>query len=393
MSRTRLGLLAIPVLGVMTGNAALSLDMYLPAFPAIAADFSVTEAEVQLTMSTFLAGFAVGQLIYGPLSDSFGRKPVILAALAVYGLISAFCALSGSIEHLVWLRGAQGLAGASGSVLGRAVIRDEYEGSALARAMSLLMLVLTAGPMAAPLLGSAVLELWDWRAVFWTLATYAMVWSLLIFALIPETLPRERRLSIRPGAVFGVFLQVLRHRRAMGYVLAVALGFAGMFAYIAATPFIYMKIFGITPQQYALFFAANVAAMALSSLINRRLAGIWSIDRLLSLFLLVLLAAALLLNLSARTGFGGVWGLAVPLFFYVGTLSAIAANGITGTMQSFASGAGTASSVFGVFQFGAGSLAGWAMSLVHDGTPGPMALFILASALLAFAAHRWMARA
>ena len=149
MSQTRLGLFAIPVLGIMTGNAALSLDMYLPAFPAIAQDFGTTESHVQLTMSTFLAGFAIGQLLYGPISDAFGRKPVILISFAIYGLISALCAMSGSIDNLVLLRAAQGLAGASGSVLGRAVIRDEYEGSQLARAMSLLMLMLTAAPMAA----------------------------------------------------------------------------------------------------------------------------------------------------------------------------------------------------------------------------------------------------
>lgn len=393
MSQTRLGLFAIPVLGIMTGNAALSLDMYLPAFPAIAHDFGTTESHVQLTMSTFLAGFAIGQLLYGPISDAVGRKPVILISFAIYGLISALCAMSGSIENLVLLRAAQGLAGASGSVLGRAVIRDEYEGSQLARAMSLLMLVLTAAPMAAPLLGSVVLDLWNWRAVFWTLASYAMLWSFLIYLLIPETLPADRRLSIRPAAVGKVFRQVLGHRKAMGYVLNAAFGFAGMFAYIAATPFIYMKVFNVTPQQYAFFFAANVGGMALSSMINRRLAAHWTIDGLLTLFNMVLLTSAAVLLVMTQTASGGVWGLAIPLFFYVGSLSAVAANGITGTLQFFSKGAGTASSVFGVFQFGAGSLAGGAVALMHDGTAAPMAIFIMACAVLAFLSHRIMAMA
>lgn len=393
MSHPRLSWIAIPVLGVMSGSAALSLDMYLPAFPDIAADLNVAQAHVQLTMSTFLAGFAIGQVFYGPLSDAFGRKPVILLSFAVYGLISALCAMSVTIDDLVLLRAAQGLAGASGSVLGRAVIRDEFEGPQLARAMSLLMLMLTIGPMIAPLLGSLVLELWNWRAVFWTLAAYSMVWSVLIYLLIPETLPPQRRLSIRPGAVARVFGQVLTHRQAMGYVLTAAFGFAGMFAYIAATPFIYMKIFGITPAQYALFFAANVGGMALSSLINRRLAAHWGIDRLLSLFTLVLLVSALALIVLSQSGIGGIWGLAVPLFFYVGTLSAVAANAITGTLQFFREGAGTASSVFGVFQFGTGSLAGWALAAMNDGTARPMVFFILACAVLSLGAHRLLARA
>ncbi len=392
MSQARLSFLAIPILGVMTGNAALSLDMYLPAFPTIAGDLGVGEADVQITMSTFLAGFAIGQAIYGPLSDRFGRRPVILIGLILYGLVSALCALSGQITDLVLLRALQGLAGASGSVLGRAVIRDVYEGPRLAKAMSLLMLVLTAGPMIAPLLGSVVLDFWGWRSIFWTLSAYAMLWSVLILLTIPETLAPERRSSIQPGPVAKAFAEVLSHKQAMGYTLTVALGFAGMFAYITATPFIYMDLYGVTPQEYAYFFAANVIAMAISTFVNGRLIGRVSSDTLLFVFTGILLVSSAMLIGAASTGIGGLWGLVIPLFFYVGSLSAIAANGIAGTLQFFGHIAGTASSVFGIFQFGFGSLAGWILASLSDGSPMPMAWVILACAILSSMAFHFMAR-
>lgn len=392
MTAPRLSLLAIPILGIMTGNAALSLDMYLPAFPAIAQDFAIGEAGVQITMSTFLAGFAIGQAFYGPLSDTFGRRPIILVSLLIYGLISALCAMSATIDDLIVLRALQGLAGASGSVMGRAVIRDVYDGPRLAKAMSMLMLMLTAAPMAAPMLGSVVLELWDWRAIFWTLASYACLWSVLIFTFIPETLPETRRVSIRPGAVALAFAQVLCHKRAMGYTLTAGLGFAGMFAYLTATPFIYMEIFDVSPRGYALFFAANILGMASSSFINGRLVGRLGTDRLLAIFVGVLIVASSVLLVTALSGLGGIWGLAVPLFFYVGSLSAVAANGITGTMQFFGHTAGTASSVFGVVQFGIGSFTGWVVSILNDGTPAPMAYLIIGCALLSACSFWLLAR-
>ena len=380
----RLSVLAIPILAVMTGNAALSLDMYLPAFPAIASDLAVAEGSVQKTMATFLLGFAFGQMIYGPLSDSLGRRVVILIGLGLYGIISAFCAMSGDIQDLTTYRLIQGLAGASGSVLGRAVIRDVYHGPELTKAMSLLMLVLTAAPMAAPLIGAAVLEIWDWRAIFWTLSAYACLWSLLIFIFIPETLAKEKRVELNLSFLISASKQVLTHRQAMGYTFCASLGFAGMFAYITATPFIYMNIFGVSPSGYALFFAANIASMAFFSAVNRRLAGKIALPRLMKLNTYVLITSAIILLLNSMMQIGGVWGLAIPLFFFVGCLSPMAANGISGTLEPFGQFAGTASSIFGLFQFGLGGLTGGLVSLLNDGTQMPMAYIIFGCAILSF---------
>ena len=154
------------------------------------------------------------------------------------------------------MRFLQGLAGAASSVLGRAIIGDVYRGKALAKAMSMMILMLTLAPMTAPLIGSFVLELAGWRAIFWTLAAYAMLWSFLILIFIPETLPRERRLPFKFRVIVRASKDILLHKQAIGYILATSLGFAGMFAYLAATPFIYISFYGISPQQYALFFAS-----------------------------------------------------------------------------------------------------------------------------------------
>lgn len=388
----RLGFLAIPILAVMTGNAALSLDMYLPAFPAIANDLGVAQSAVQQTMATFLLGFAIGQMIYGPLSDSLGRRRVILLGLSLYGLVSIFCALSGDISDLTTYRLIQGLAGASGSVLGRAVIRDVYQGPDLTKALSLLMLVLTAAPMAAPLIGALVLDLWDWRAIFWTLSAYACLWSVLILVFVPETLSPDKRVTLNPSFLLTAFTQVLRHRKAMGYTLSASLGFAGMFAYISATPFIYMNIFGVSPSGYALFFAANIVSMACFSALNRRVAHKYPLPRLMTFLIWVLIVSACILLLNAFLGFGGVWGLAIPLFFFVGCLSPMAANGISGTLEPFGQFAGTASSLFGLFQFGLGSAAGFMVSLLNDGTAMPMAYTILACAVLSFSIFKFSQR-
>ncbi|MDV7340600.1 Bcr/CflA family multidrug efflux MFS transporter [Terasakiella sp. A23] len=378
----RLSVLAIPILAVMTGNAALSLDMYLPAFPSIANDLGVAESAVQQTMATFLFGFAFGQMIYGPLSDSLGRRTVILIGLTLYGLISTFCALSTDIHDLTFYRLIQGLAGASGSVLGRAVIRDVYHGPELTKALSLLMLVLTAAPMAAPLIGAAVLDIWDWRAIFWTLSAYACLWCFLIILFVPETLAKDKRVTLNLSFLITATREVLSHKQAMGYILSASLGFAGMFAYITATPFIYMNIFGIKPSGYALFFAANILSMAIFSFFNRRIASHTPLPKLMIYNIWVLIISAVVLLFNSIMGIGGVWGLAIPLFFFVGCLSPMAANGISGTLEPFGKFAGTASSIFGLFQFGLGSLSGFLVSLLNDGTQMPMAYIIFGCAVL-----------
>ncbi|MFT6916609.1 MAG: DHA1 family bicyclomycin/chloramphenicol resistance-like MFS transporter [Motiliproteus sp.] len=390
LNTIQVGVLGFSLLGILSGMGALSIDMYLPAFPAIASGLGVDASRVQLTLSIFLLGFALGQAIHGPLSDRFGRKPVILWGLALYGLASVGCALSLDIDQLLLARFLQGMAGASGSVLARAVVRDLYQGEALARAMSWLMLVMTAAPMLAPLIGSSLLLLFDWESIFWFLSGFSMLWLLLIAWYIPETRGPASAFSLHPKALLGVFSTVLGHRQAMAYALAGGCGFGGMFSYIAGTPFIYMDLYGVTPFGYAALFAINIAGMALGSLLNSRYIGQLGRDGMIRFLTTLLLIAAVVLVGNGMSGWGGLWGLVLPLLVYVGCLGALAANCISGTLEFFPHTAGTASSVFGVLQFGLGSLGGAATSLLNDGTALPMAGVILGLALLAFGLFRIM---
>ncbi|OMH33590.1 Bcr/CflA family multidrug efflux MFS transporter [Motiliproteus sp. MSK22-1] len=383
----RLSPFSFAVVGILAGLGALSLDMYLPAFPAIANSLQTSESEVQLTLSIFLIGFAAGQAIHGPLSDRFGRKPIILGGLFFYLLASIACALSDSIEQLQLARLCQGLAGASGSVLARSVIRDLYSGDELARAMSWLMLILTAGPMLAPSIGSLVLHWQGWQAIFWTLAGFALLWAVLVGIAVPESKQPEQKLSLRPAAIMAAFRSVLTHPQAIGFALCGGFAFGGMFAYIAGTPFIYMQLYDVTPQQYSGLFALNVIAMAVGSVINGRLVSALGRDKASLLWVMLLISSAVILAAAGLTQWGGLWALVIPLAFYIGTLGALAANCISGTLQFFPHISGTASSVFGVIQFGLGSFSGALLAYLNDGSALPMTLLILCfaiSALLSF---------
>ena len=386
----RVGLLGFPVLGILAGMAALSIDMYLPAFPAMAEDLAVSQGKIEITLSIFLVGFALGQSLHGPLSDRFGRKPIILWGLVLYGLASVGCALSIELEQLYIARFLQGVVGASGSVLARAVIRDLYQGDALARAMSWLMLVMTAAPMLAPLIGSLMLSLLGWRSIFWTLAGFAFLWFLLVLTLIPETQRQGERLSLHPKALFQAFRQVVKHRRAMGYALTGGFAFAGMFAYITGTPFIYMELYGVSPTGYSILFALNIVAMAVGSLLNTYLIKRVGRDRMIRLLIAILLLAAALLCVNGISGWGEVWGLVLPLALYVGCLGALAANCVAGTLEFFPNISGTASSVFGTLQFGLGSVGGALTAFLNNGTVMPMVLVIMATASVAFILYQRM---
>lgn len=392
MSKITLPLFAIPIIGIMTANAGISSDMYLPAFPAVAKDFDVSPSSVQTSLSVFFIGFGIGQIFYGPISDSIGRKWVILIGLLSYGILSALCAVSTSIDFFIGFRFFQGFAGAAGAVLGRAIIRDVFDGAELAKAMSLLMLVLTAGPMMAPLIGSFFLELSGWRSIFWVLALYGVLWCILILLIIPETLKKENQRPFKLYDLVQSFSMVLKHKSAMGYTLCVAFGFATLFAYITATPFIYMNIYGVTPKEYAIFFAVNVGAMALFTVINRKIVDRFTLNNLLKIWTWVLVLASSALLLGIYTNYAGVWGLAVPLFFIIGSLSPIAANGISGCLRPFAHNAGMASSVFGVFQFGGGGLIGAIIAQLNDGTAHPLGLVIISCAVTSFLVLRLMNR-
>lgn len=383
----RLGKLTF-MLGSLTALGPLSIDMYLPSFPAIARDLTASPAQVQLTLAVFFVALGIGQAFYGPLSDRFGRRRPLCFGLALYVLASAGCALARSIEALVAWRFAQALGGCAGMVIARAVVRDRFDEREAARFFSLLILVTGLAPILAPSIGGQILVFFSWRAIFWTLAGFALVGLITATFVLPESLPPERRTEGGVATALRVYARLLRDRAFMRYALSGALVISGMFAYIFGSPFVFMQIYGVRPERFGWIFGAIALGLISASQLNRvvlaRVAG----ARILSHALVVTAAAGVILLVMAWTGVGGLAGLLGPLFVYIASLGFVLPNVIATALGPQGRNAGTASALLGTLQFGAGATVGALLGVLGDGTAVPMAGLIAACGLSALLVHR-----
>lgn len=383
----RLGKLTF-MLGALTALGPLSIDMYLPSFQAIARDLTASPAQVQLTLAVFFVALGIGQAFYGPLSDRFGRRRPLCFGLALYVLASAGCALARSIEALVAWRFAQALGGCAGMVIARAVVRDRFDEREAARFFSLLILVTGLAPILAPSIGGQILVFFSWRAIFWTLAGFALVGFITATFMLPESLPPERRTEGGVATALRVYSRLLRNRAFMRYALSGALVISGMFAYIFGSPFVFMQIYGVRPERFGWIFGAIALGLISASQLNRvvlaRVAG----ARILSHALVVTAAAGVILLVMAWTGVGGLAGLLGPLFVYIASLGFVLPNVIATALGPQGRNAGTASALLGTLQFGAGATVGALLGVLGDGTAVPMAGLIATCGLSALLVHR-----
>ena len=383
----RLGKLTF-MLGSLTALGPLSIDMYLPSFQAIARDLTASPAQVQLTLAVFFVALGIGQAFYGPLSDRFGRRRPLCFGLALYVLASAGCALARSIEALVAWRFAQALGGCAGMVIARAVVRDRFDEREAARFFSLLILVTGLAPILAPSIGGQILVFFSWRAIFWTLAGFALVGFITATFVLPESLPPERRTEGGVATALRVYSRLLRDRAFMRYALSGALVISGMFAYIFGSPFVFMQIYGVRPERFGWIFGAIALGLISASQLNRivlaRVAG----ARILSHALVVTAAAGVILLVMAWTGVGGLAGLLGPLFVYIASLGFVLPNVIATALGPQGRNAGTASALLGTLQFGAGATVGALLGVLGDGTAVPMAGLIATCGLSALLVHR-----
>ncbi len=383
----------ILVLGALAAFGPFATDMYLPAFPAIAAGLPADPAAVQGTLAAFFAGMGVGQVAYGALSDRFGRRGPLFLGLGLFTLASVGTALAQGIEAFAWLRFAQGLGGCAGMVIARAVARDLTEGPAMVRLMSQLMLVMGVAPILAPTLGGALLALAGWRAIFWALALYGALLAVAVLLVLPESLPAERRRRDGPGAVLRVFGGLLADRRYLGHALAGGLATAGMFAYIAGSPFVFMDLHGVAPEAYGLWFGLNAFGIMLASQVNARLAARVRPERALDVAQGVQVAAGAALLAAAATGLGGFAAIVAGLFLYVACIGVVMPLASALAMAPHGRVAGSASALIGTLQFGLGGAAAWAVGALHDGVSAvPMALLVAGCGAAAFAARRLLVR-
>ena len=365
------------ILGALTAFSAMSIDMYLPAFPQISRDLKVPLSVVQLSVSAFLAGSAVGQLFYGPLADRWGRRTPLLMGLSLYVVSTIGCALVHTGAELLFWRVVMAVGGGAGMVISRAVVRDLYDTTEAARMFSLLMLIMGIAPILAPIGGGQLLLITGWRGIFLFLAFFGLV-SLLAAAFgLPETLPKERRQRRSLAEMLTVYLHLLKNRHYLRY--AVALGcVAGVnFAYISGAPFIFIELHGVTPQHFGLFFGVNACGLIGASQVNRRLLRRFTPQRIGSAAFAVNALSALLLTVAAATGIGGFAAQACLIFICLCMTGLLYPNITALAMAPFDKAAGSASALLGTIQYTLGASGGALVGLFHNGTALPMTATML----------------
>ncbi|CAK9885412.1 MAG: Bicyclomycin resistance protein [Candidatus Erwinia impunctatus] len=374
------------ILGLLSMLMPLSIDMYLPALPDIARQYAVSSGSVQMTLNLYIVGFAFGQLVYGPLADSFGRKPILVAGTLAFSFAAAACALSQSIEQLIIMRTLHGLAAAAGSVVISALMRDCYSKEEFSRMMSFVLLVTTIAPLLAPIIGGWLLLLASWHAIFWVLAFAGIITALLVITQLKETLPKSQRQAFHLRTTLGNFLSLFRHRQVFCYMLASGFSFAGLFSFLNAGPFVYIELNHISPQHFGYYFALNVVFLFLMTLINSRLVRRFGSLAMFRLGILIQFSMGCWLVIVSALGLGFaplVFGVAL----FIGCVAMVSSNAMAVILEEFPLMAGTASSLAGTLRFGVGAVVGALLSLVSFNSAWPMILSIFlcaSSSLLLF---------
>lgn len=370
-NRPHSSLSIVIILGLLAMLMPLSIDMYLPALPVIAGQFGVPAGSAQMTLSTYILGFALGQLLYGPMADSIGRKPVILGGTLIFAAAAVACALAQSIDQLITMRFFHGLAAAAASVVINALMRDIYPREEFSRMMSFVMLVTTIAPLLAPMIGGAVLVWFSWHMIFWILAVAGLLVSVMIAFFIHETLPPERRQPFHLRTTVGNFASLFRHKRVLSYMLASGFSFAGMFSFLSAGPFVYIEINHVSPQDFGYYFALNIVFLFLMTIINGRFVRRVGALKMFRGGLWVQFVMALWMVITALLGVG-FWSLVVGVAAFVGCVSLVSSNAMAVILDEFPHMVGTASSLAGTFRFGIGAIVGTLLSMSAFNSAWPM---------------------
>jgi DHA1 family bicyclomycin/chloramphenicol resistance-like MFS transporter len=378
------------LLGGLVAIGPLSTDMYLPAFPAMARDLGGRPGAMAYTLASYFVGLALGQLVYGPVSDRFGRRRPFLAGLALYVVASLGCALAGSVESLVAWRFLQALGGCSSMVIVRAVVRDRCEAREAAKAFSMLILVMGVTPLLAPLLGGWMGVNLGWRSIFWFMLLFGALSLLAVGFGLPETHDTRHEPPLRPGRILADYASLLASRAFLGYTLVGGFGFAGMFAYIANSPFVLIELHGVRPESFGWLFGVIAFGYVAASQINARLLNVAPPTRLLRVAVRGPALAGLLLALGEPlVGPSLPWVMA-GFFVYVASMGFIGPNAAAAALATHGQMAGKASALMGSLQFGLATLAGGLVGLWHDGGTRPLVVIMALGGIGAWLALRWV---
>jgi MFS transporter, DHA1 family, multidrug resistance protein len=382
----------IVILGALSAFGPLSIDMYLPALPRLGADFGAQPSEIQLTLSACLLGLALGQVVAGPISDARGRRAPLLVGVGAYALASLMCVFATSVWVLVVFRFIQGVAGAAGIVIARAIVRDMYSGVAAARFFSLLMLVNGLAPILAPIIGAQLLRVTSWRGVFVTLAVIGVMLFLSVVWGVHETLPPTVRQTGGIKATLQTFGRLIGDRHFMGYALGCGLAFAAMFAYISGSPFVLQNIYGVSPQMFSFLFGLNALGIMIAGQINGLLVGRVEPRRLLGFGLTASTTGGLILLAVVVSGAIGLPGVLLGLWVMVASLGFVLPNATTLALAGHPRTAGSASALLGVLQYMIGAAAAPLVGLAGETTALPMAIVIAALGVTAWVVFVFMTR-
>jgi MFS transporter, DHA1 family, multidrug resistance protein len=376
------------ILGALTAMGPLAIDMYLPALPTIARELGASAAAVQVSLAMYFIGIALGQAFYGPLSDRLGRKRALGLGLAVFVVSSIGCALAWDVTSLIVFRFLQALGGCAPIVVPRAVVRDYFDARESARMLSMLILVMGLAPILGPLVGGQFLIRFGWRSVFWVLGAYGAFWCVVVALWLPESLPEARRRRPTVRAILGIYVALLRNRTYVGYVLAGGFMFAGLLSYISGSPFVFIEVFQVPPEQFGLYFGTNAIGIIGASQINRWLANHVHPRRTIAVVIPIATFAGFVMVASAVTGIGGFAGILVPLFCFIACYGFVMPNTTALAMAPHGAIAGSASALLGTVQFVLGATAGALVGAFGNGTAVPFAAVIAACGVGAFAMFR-----
>ncbi|MBB4268098.1 multidrug effflux MFS transporter [Roseospira visakhapatnamensis] len=380
------------LLTVLVAFGPMSTDLYLPSLPAMVEAFDTSVSRAQLTLSVFMAGLALGMLIHGPLSDRYGRRPVLIGGVALYVVASVACVLAPTVEALIAARFVQALGACAGPVIGRAVVRDVYDRGEAARMLSLMASAMALAPAVAPILGGALFSLFGWRANFGVLVVFGVVALTGTWWLLAETNRHRDPMATRPGRLAGTFAHLLRHRAFVGYTLTVSFGFAGLFGFISGSSFVIIDVLGVAPELFGFAFMAVVIGYILGAASGGRLSGRVDLDRLIGAGVIL---ATLSGGVAAALAWAGIQSVAalVPLVsIYFFATAWIIPLGTAGALSPFPRIAGAVSSLLGFIQMAIGATAGVLVGVLHDGTTRTLTtlLFLMGvCGLVAFLALVW----
>lgn len=378
----------IAILAMLVSLGPMATDMYLPALPTLTQVFATDMSQVQLTLSVYFVGFAVGQLVYGPLADRFGRKPILLLGLLLFALSSMAATFVTSIEALIIARLFQALGGCAGPVLGRAMVRDLYEPQEAGRVMSHISSAMALAPAIAPIIGGFLTVWFGWEATFWFLLVYGVLTIVIISVAVEETIPQKNPEATRIGQLWRNYKVLLAHQEWRLYTLICSFIFAGLFTFLSGSSFVLIDYLGMSEQQYGFLFAIVVLGYITGTQLAARFSGRYGAFTVIRFGCWLGLFAGLVLLGLSLAGVHTVSSVIGPQFFFMMAVGMVMPLTLTGAMAPFPQMAGVASALFGAVQMGIAALHGAFVGHLYTGTPTVMAAGIAFAGLMAFVAMK-----